>query len=449
MKQIIPIKGMHCESCTIRIKSELMKVKGVHSAKVSLQDRQAVIECDKSTSDYDLDVAVRRAGYTIGTEKPPLISKDPRDYKLLVGGIVIVLALLFLASKLEDSMVLFERIYNNDALYAIIMGLVAGFSTCMALVGGLVVSAGALYKKHNPKATKWQSFQPNIFFNLGRISGFIALGALLGLLGSAFTFSTFATGIVTLLAGVLMLLIGVQLTGLFPRLTAITLPAKLSEKLGLTSRKDKTYSHRNALILGALSFFLPCGFTQAMQLFAISTGSAMSGALVMGLFALGTTPGLLAIGGATSIISGKKRQTFLKIVGVVVVGLAFVNINSGFNLTGFKLPEFSLPSMSNTSKLDVPEENIIRLNFADSWRQFDQKELVLRPNEAYRIEIMPENDGLGCMGTVTIRELPGYRPRLLKANQLLSFEFETTLGGTYTLICAMGVPFDTTIRLEA
>lgn len=446
MKETIPIKGMHCQACTVSITKELLKVEGINAAKVSLKQRQAVIDRGGQVTDNDITAAVKRAGYSVGVEKTPIISKNPRDYQLLLGGGIIILAAVIIIDHFDGGLLLSGQAYESDAVYAVIMGLAAGFSTCMALVGGLVVSASAVYKDSHPSATRWQVFQPNLFFNLGRVVGFMGLGALLGLIGSALTFNSLTTGILTILAGLLMLYVGVQLSGVFPRLRSLALPPAIAKKLGLGDTQNQKYSHRGAFILGVLSFFLPCGFTQAMQLFAVSTGSALTGAVVMGLFAVGTTPGLLAIGGLTSAVGGNKRKIFLKLVGVIVVGLALVNINSGRVLTGFTLSDFS-PLLFSSSRLDVPDENVIQLTFIDPWQQLDEKEIVLRPNEAYRIEIMPESDGVGCMATVMIQGVPEYSPRLLQEGKRLSFEFETKPNAKYTFICAMGVPFDTEIRV--
>ena len=446
MKQTVPIKGMHCASCTVRVRDELLQIDGVRSAEVSLRHDQAIIESSKEVKTYDIDVAVRRAGYTVGDEDRPFISKNPRDYRIVFFGIILTVMLFFIISKLDIGPSLFGHIKDNSFLYAIIMGITAGFSTCMALVGGLVIGLTARHEERHPKASKWQNFRPNIFFNIGRIAGFTVLGGVLGWVGSALTFTPFATGILTVLAGVFMLIIGLQLTGLFPRLTSFTLPPSLSKKFGLVKDRDKEYSHRGALLLGAVSFFLPCGFTQAMQLFAVSTGSAITGALVMGLFAIGTAPGLLVMGGAASLVNGEKGKTAMKLVGVLVAGLALLNIQAGFSLTGLRLPEIKAPSLGST--LEVPPENDITLIFHDAYRQFDKKDVTLRANQPYRITIKPEKDGLGCMGTVTIRGLSQYKPRLLKANQSLVFEFKTTTNGDYTFVCAMGVPFDTTVKVE-
>ena len=73
-----------------------------------------------------------------------------------------------------------------------------------------------------------------------------------------------------------------------------------------------------------------------MQLYAISTGSPLQGALTMGVFALGTTPGLLGVGGLTSAIKGQSSKLFFKTAGVIVLLLAFFNISNGLNLVGIR-----------------------------------------------------------------------------------------------------------------
>ncbi|MEI6118848.1 MAG: sulfite exporter TauE/SafE family protein [bacterium] len=75
----------------------------------------------------------------------------------------------------------------------------------------------------------------------------------------------------------------------------------------------------SALVTGALTFFLPCGFTFAMQVYAISTGNFLQGALVMGIFALGTLPGLLSIGAVASFVKGNAAKYFYRFVGVLVL----------------------------------------------------------------------------------------------------------------------------------
>ena len=98
------------------------------------------------------------------------------------------------------------------------------------------------------------------------------------------------------------------------------------------------------MLTGALTFFLPCGFTQAMQLYAISTGDFKSGAIVMGAFALGTAPALLGIGGLSSIMKGARARMFYAAVGILVIAFGIYNIKSAMAV---------LPSATSSNNAEV------------------------------------------------------------------------------------------------
>jgi len=90
------------------------------------------------------------------------------------------------------------------------------------------------------------------------------------------------------------------------------------------------------LALGALTFFLPCGFTLTAQGAALLSGNAVGGGLIMFLFALGTSPTLLAIG-LTSVKFIKNHRlsaNFLKIAAVLILFFALFNLNSQLNVLG-------------------------------------------------------------------------------------------------------------------
>ncbi len=219
------------------------------------------------------------------------------------------------------------------------VGLTAGISTCMAVVGGLVLGVSARHAEKHPEASVRQRFRPHLFFNLGRIGAYTLLGGLIGLGGKAFQLSGTGLGAVTIGVGVFMLIVGLKLTEISPRFNdaGLALPALFSRSLGRNDRHEREYSNGNSVAVGALTFFLPCGFTQAMQLYALTTGSFWSGAAIMGVFALGTAPGLLGVGGLTSLVRGAGARKFFKFAGVLVVVLAVVNIGNGYRLTGWDI----------------------------------------------------------------------------------------------------------------
>ena len=181
--------------------------------------------------------------------------------------------------------------------------------------------------------------RPQVAFNVGRVVGFGVLGAVLGAIGSAVTLPTRMMAVLVLAVAVVMSLLGIRLTGVSPRMAAWSpqLPSGLSHRLGMTSdgaTGGEPYSDGRAALAGAATFFLPCGLTQAVQLYALSSGSPQSAGLIMAVFAVGTTPGLLALGAVPEVASEGRQVGVLRVVGVVVLAFAVLNATSGMRLLG-------------------------------------------------------------------------------------------------------------------
>lgn len=456
---VIPIKGMHCRSCEIMVTDQLEKLPEVKRAKVSLKSKTATVYGTHLPPKAALRRAVQAAGYDIDTAaqqptdaaKPaPLPHRGGAWRDLAVHGLIVIAAALVLGGvgfKVTD---LVAYSGTSNALVGLTMGLVAGISTCMALVGGLVLGLSSRYAEKHPEATATQKFRPHLFFNLGRIASFFVLGGVIGSLGSIFQLQGPVLGVLMIGVGIFMLLLGLQLTEAFPRISTgrLTLPSGIARRLGVTKRGEKEYSHKNAFAIGALSFFLPCGFTQVMQLYAISTGSFTAGALIMGAFAIGTAPGLLGIGGLTSIVKGAFARRFFRFAGVVVVAMALYNISNGYNLTGLQA-RLNLGSIVNGIRLspsswgggpaaDVPEANILRTTFTYE-DDIIPTDFTAKVGEQYMLEVDAKEDGRGCMSTIMI---PGLydTPIYIKQGEKIQPPFKAEVPGRYLITCAMGVP---------
>ena len=339
MKKVtLPIRGMHCRSCELILEDKLSAVSGVRRVNTSHTRGAAdIFYSDVEPDKKSLALAITQAGYSIGdAKKLTWFSRNTDDYiyAAVGGAVIILLYLLFRLSGAADALAKLAGSFGATA--ALTTGLVAGVSTCMALVGGLVLGLSARHAELHPEATSLQKFRPHLFFNAGRLVGFAVLGALIGWLGSALQLSTNALAVLTVAVSLVMLLLGLKLIGIFPGLTdkTITLPKAIARMLGIKN-DTREYSHTSALATGALTFFLPCGFTQAMQLYAISTGSARQGAIIMFLFALGTAPGLLGIGGLSAAVRGRFAKLFFVSAGVAVIIFALYNMNNASALFSF------------------------------------------------------------------------------------------------------------------
>ena len=328
----LPIRGMTCRSCELLLEESLGAVPGVKHVRVRRTRSSATIVIgDQPVDEASLERAVEEAGYSVGHEHVPWFSRDIASYFHVFLGIAI-LGIVALSLALGGFSLPSFGTSSTSMTFsvALVVGLTAGFSTCMALIGGLVLAVSARFSKDNHHLTRWQKFQPHLAFNTGRVVGFGILGGLLGSLGSVLQLSDRVIAMLTLVVGLVMLLIGIKITEVSPRIARFTptLPRFLQWKRGDALRSSPPIV--GAITSGALTFFLPCGFTLAMQLAAMNSGSFGAGALIMAAFALGTAPGLLGVGGLTSVVHGRFAKVFFATAGVLVIGLGIFNLRTGY-----------------------------------------------------------------------------------------------------------------------
>ncbi|HEY5668274.1 MAG TPA: sulfite exporter TauE/SafE family protein [Candidatus Saccharimonadales bacterium] len=453
MKELtVPIKGMHCHSCELTLEDALRQLPDVNNASVSLRARTAILKVKRTPPADTIRKVVQGAGYDIGYDQKPWLSHNRADYENVVYGIAVIVGIAVIFTALHVSnWTLFNSAGKAQGFTALLVGLTAGVSTCMALVGGLVLGISARHAEQRPESTAKDRFRPHLLFNLGRFISFVILGGVIGTLGMFISLKGPLLGLLTIGVGIVMLVLGVQLTDIFPRLSSsgFTLPKSLAERLGIMRRSSQAYSDHNALVLGALSFFLPCGFTQAMQLLAISTGSFTKGALIMGAFALGTTPGLLAVGGLTSSVTGAFAKRFFKVAGVVVLVMALYNINNGYTLTGWARP-FSHPEQTAQKTLILPGEprafspkvsnatnNELKTTFHFQ-SDIIPNTFTVKAGSTYTLLVDAKEDGSGCMSTIMIPGLVD-TPQFIKGGATNRLTFTVNNPGTYKITCAMGI----------
>lgn len=343
---------MHCASCEVLVERKLRKVPGVRGVRVSVAKGRARVTCEDVVSDEALADAVAAAGYSVrGTA--PAQSKRQRATEF-GAALLIVLAGYLLVRQFD----LGASIGVTDQMsfgFIFVLGLVASISSCLAVTGGLLVAITASHSTSSKQRTRAERVKPLAFFNTGRIVGYTVFGALIGLIGSAFTLSTTASGVLTILSSAVMLILGLQLLGVpFFRGFQLRLPKRFAHKLYDSS---SSVGSAGSFGLGAATFFLPCGFTQALQLYALASGSAVTGALTMLAFSLGTAPVLFGAGTLTATSQGRAHRVILAAAAIAVIGLGVFNGVNGLALTGIdvRAPLRDAPSTS----LDASPQNAL------------------------------------------------------------------------------------------
>ena len=440
-KITVPIKGMHCHSCEMLVEDKLSKVSGVKKVNVDYRKGQAEIECESGLNQNKIKDAVNAAGYVVGKdEKPPFLSKNLNDYKDLGFAVVALVAIYFVLADFGLTHIDISTSNPSGLSVVLLVGLTAGVSSCMALIGGLILGISGSHAEKHPEATALQKFRPHMFFNLGRVFGFALLGGILGTVGSALRLSVMANGVITILVGLLMFILGFQLIGIFPWLDVtnrFALPKKMGRMLGI--KETKEYNHFNAAVLGALTFFLPCGFTQAMQVYAISTGNFVSGALVMGTFALGTVPGLLSVGGLTSVIKGNFSKKLFKLVGLAVIFFGLFNMHNGFTLTGFNLDTHGKPSSQGAAIKSDPnvqlQNGVQVIHMTENASGYSPNVFTIQKGIPVRW-IINATDPYSCASAVVSQQL-GIDKQLKPGENTIEFTPKET--GSISFSCSMGM----------
>ena len=448
-KITVPIAGMHCRSCELLVEDSLTEVEGVKSSKVNYKKGEAEIYFDQEKPDAgEIEKAIRGAGYALGSSEPRAwLSKNPQEYKDLGLAAIFLVGFYVVAKNFGLTKLDFSGVSNpaNSGI-VFLVGITAGLSTCMALVGGLILGIAARHSELHPEASALQKFRPHLFFNLGRVGGYAIFGGVLGWLGSALQFSTPTLGIATILVGIVMLVLGIKLLGIFPRLEnlGLALPKEFSKLLGI-KKEVKEYSHLGSMLTGALTFFLPCGFTQTMQLFAVSSSNSVHGALIMGVFALGTAPGLLGVGALTSLVKGIFARRFFKFAGMLVVILALLNMVNGYNLMGWKVWSVTNNQQlvtsnrqSVTSDQQIAEVQTLQTVFTHQ-KDIQPNIFTVKVGQPAKFLVQVKENGQGCMSTIT---LPGLNKAVyqLVAGKNIEIDFTPTTKGIFQITCAMGVP---------
>lgn len=331
------VNGMHCASCVLLTESELKETPGVIRAKASLATRSVEVEGefgDKTPEiiAQELSVPLKPRGYSLSLEK----TAHNARWDEFIMAIPIAVAFAGLFVLLQKSGFI-NLIGSGSVTYgtAFVVGIIASLSTCMAVVGGLVLSMSATFAKEG------DAVRPQMLFHVGRLVAFFVLGGVIGSLGSAFTLNGTGTFILGIIIGAVMLLLGINLLDVFHWAKRLqpSMPRFISQHAHGISKLNHSLT---PLLIGVVTFFLPCGFTQSMQIFTLSTGGFLPGALTMFVFALGTLPVLAALSFSSfNIAKSPKAGIFFKTAGLIVILFAIFNIINALVVIGVIPPVFN------------------------------------------------------------------------------------------------------------
>lgn len=330
-KEKIKVYDMTCTSCEARVEKALLNTEGVITVKASFSGQYAEVEYEDEVCSSDkIKEVINNSGYS---------TKKSGDYKFF-GMIIIVAAIIMIG--LNTSGFDMESMLSN-ASYAVLF--IAGLLTsihCVGMCGGIMLSQTV----GNESTTKFEAMKPSLLYNAGRVISYTILGGVIGAVGSVFSLSFKSKAAVQIIAGIFMIMMGLNMSG-------FSLFRKFQIKLPKSFCKTKN-KEGSPFIVGLLNGFMPCGPLQTMQIFALGTGSPIKGALAMLVFSVGTVPLMLTFGALSGLLSKGYTKKILKLSGVMIIVLGLIMGNRGLSILGINLNPVNAMALS---KNDVKEGN--------------------------------------------------------------------------------------------
>lgn len=412
MKKIyIKIDGIHCINCENTIKYALMSDKNIK--RVSFDGFIAVVTCENNLREESLIKFINDLGYYTRRD---YISDNIDDLKSnikLKEFVIILLSIVVICFLLYK--IFGYNIFNmiptidNNITYGMLFltGLLTSIH-CISMCGSINLVASI--NNENKR-----DYKRPILYNLGRIISYTIIGALVGLLGKVLSINNVVSGIIIIIASIIMLLMSLTMLNII--------------KVRFKFFKYKV-NNRNPFIIGLLNGLMPCGPLQAMQVYALTTGSIFKGALSMFLFGLGTVSLMLLTGVVFSSMKGKTKILINKIASVLIFVLAIIMLNRG-------LLSLNIDLFKNNNYKDY-----VKTTIKDGYQEIEfdldydnYKDIIVQKDIPVRIIINASKDKLtGCNNELIINKY-NIKKKLEVGSNVI--EFTPKDEGTISYTCWM------------
>ena len=419
---------MVCSACGDRIGRRLMAEPGIKKAKADFKKSTLKLAFEAEQIPLSgICGILQEMGYNADESGASAASGTRRNISQIAGFALFLLALYLLASHcgLFSLLNIFPEAEAGMGFGMIFMVGLLTSTHCLAMCGGINLSQTAL--KIQPDKDTLAGLTPTLLYGMGRVTSYTVIGGIVGGMGSVMSFSTGAKGIIQITAGVFMMIMGLSFMNVFSwtRYLVPRLPKFLSAGISGGSRRGPLY-------VGLANGFMPCGPLQAMQLFALSTGNPLQGALAMLAFALGTLPLTMGMGIAASFLGRRFMGGAIRVGAIMVFFMGFAMLGNGMTLAGFVRPSLS------------GDGNLIAAVVADG-RQTLETNLLPDAYQAIRVQagipltwrIQVDKSALnGCNNRFLIPEFD-VEKRLLPGENIV--EFTPDKPGIYPYMCWMGM----------
>lgn len=451
MRQVkLYIEGMTCINCQNKIEKELRKRPGIEKVSVSYENGTVDIYYDENEILPDnMITVIDDLGYQASLKRP---SGKKAVWKVIRELLVIIVLFLVLQYFGILNYLAPSSLADSDMGYGMlfIIGLITSVH-CVAMCGGINLSQ-TLHK--GTQDISKVMFKNTLAYNIGRVVSYTVIGGILGAVGSLtgiggnLQTSTFLQGILKLLAGMIMVIMGVNMLGLFPAVRKLKFRIPFLGKK-IASKGRKTFlgkkiaaKGRTPFVVGLCNGFMPCGPLQSMQIIALASGNAFAGALSMFCFSIGTVPLMLGFGTFISMLGKRFTRQVLRVGGILVVVMGLSMMSQGNALVGFENVFTTgtggqILNVVKGGNTDIAVEKDGTQYVSSTLQSGKYPDITVKAGEPVEWTIEASKEDInGCNYKAILQDF-GVEQVFEEGENVI--EFTPTEAGTYTYSCWMGM----------
>lgn len=314
------VDGMTCSHCKRNIENTLRKKDSIKDVEASVFHGRVTIIHDAPLALDEIEEDIVGLGYTVLRERK----------RQILGRIVLAVTLVmlsFLVLRYENRLS-FEFIphIRQSMGYGTLffVGILTSLH-CIAMCGGINMSQCSQFGATDPA-------KPSFLYNVGRVISYTMIGAVVGGIGTVFSFAAQSRGYAIIIISLLMMVMALKMMKL------IQAERRSLKQIKLFNSVRRRFASKGPLFVGMANGFMPCGPLQSMQLYALGSGSALVGALSMFYFSLGTFPLMFGLGFVSTLVTAKRSKSIVKYSGVFIFLLAVSMFSRGASLAGIAIP---------------------------------------------------------------------------------------------------------------
>lgn len=289
------VDGIICPNCTYDIDSRLKRLNGVRAVKTSYIKSEVRVEYDTQfLQEEEIENILAKMGFPVGKGRSNILAD--------LFGLGVIVVLYFILTALTGAVHIPEAEEKMSIGLVFITGLLGGLH-CIGMCGGIMLT------QHN-----------SIAYNGGRVISYSIMGLIFGAVGSYIILSMKLRSAVFIIAGALVILIGLQMWGVpFLRKIRPGLPVPCAFRGG-------------PFIVGLLTGIMPCGMLSSMWFVAASSGSAFGGMKIMLVFCLGTCVFMLIFGLLGDVITRRYNKYILKASTILIITMGLMLMTRGIKI---------------------------------------------------------------------------------------------------------------------